>query len=84
MSCGVVAVLCGGCLPQVVQQDINCTVTKDQFEWSQELLSKGEVMFGIKTNRTEAEIKEDLKSNIEHYSAFWKEYNCSGSLTDAQ
>ena len=32
--------------------------------------------------QAEAEIKEDLKSNIEHYSAFWKQYNCPGSLTD--
>ena len=55
---------------------------KDQFEWSQEMLSKGEVMFGLKTDRSEAEIKEDLKSNIEHYGAFWEEYNCPGLLTD--
>ena len=46
------------------------------------MLSKGEVMFGLKTDASEAEIKEDLKSNIEHYGAFWKEYNCPGSLTD--
>jgi len=31
------------------------------------MLSKGEVMFGLETDATEAEIKEDLKSNIEHY-----------------
>ena len=85
MSCGAAAVLCNGCLLlKPIQQEINCTVIKDQFEDMQEMAAKGEVMFGIKTNRTEAEIKEDLKSNIEHYSAFWKEYNCSGSLTDAQ
>ena len=34
---------------------------KDQFEWTQELLSKGETTFGIKTGASEAEIKEDLK-----------------------
>ena len=81
-SCGAIAVLCSGCLPQAFQQEINCNVLKDQFEWSQEMLSKGEVMFGLKTDASEAETKEQLKSNIEHYSAFWKEYNCPGSLTD--
>jgi len=40
------------------------------------------VMFGLQTDATEAEMKEDLKSNIEYYGAFWKEYNCPGSLTD--
>ena len=39
-------------------------------------------MLGAKVYETEAEIKEALKSNIEYYGAFWKEYNCPGSLTD--
>ena len=79
---GAMAVLCIACLPQAFQRDINRTVLKDQFEWSQEMLSRGETTFGLKTDASEAEIKEQLKSNIEHYSAFWKEYNCPGSLTD--
>ena len=82
ISCGAIAVLCSGCLPQAFQQEVNCAVLKDQFEWSQEMLSNGAVMFGLKTDASEAEIKEDLKSNIEHYGTFWKEYNCPGSLTD--
>ena len=82
MSCGAIAVSCSGCLPQAFQQEVNCAVLKEQFEWSQEMLSKGEVMFGLKTDASEAEIKVDLKSNIEHYGAFWKEYNCPGTLTD--
>ena len=82
LSCGEIAVLCSGCLPQALQQKLECNAVKDQFEWSQELLSKGEMTFGIKTGAFEAEIKEDLKSSIEHYSAFWKQYNCPGSLTD--
>ena len=83
ISCGAIAVFCSGCLPQALQQEVNCDVLKDQFEWSQEMLSKGVVMFGLKTDTSEAEIKENLKSNIEYYGAFWKEYNCPGSLTDA-
>ena len=82
LSCGEIAVLCSGCLPQALQQKLECNAVKDQFEWSQELLSKGETTFGIKTGASEAEIKEDLKSNIEHYRAFWKQYNCTVSLTD--
>ena len=82
ISCGAIAVLGSGCLPQALQQKLECNAVKDQFEWSQELLSKGETTFGIKTGASEAEIKEDLKSNIEHYSAFWKQYNCPGSLTN--
>ena len=82
ISCGAIAVLGSGCLPQALQQKLECNAVNDQFEWSQDALSKGELMFGIKTDQTEAEIKEDLKSNIEHYDAFWKEYNCPGSLTD--
>ncbi len=82
ISCGVIAVHCSGCLPQAIQQEVNCAVLKDQFEWSQQMLSKGEVMLGLKTKASEAEIKEDLKSNIELYDAFWEEYNCPGSLTD--
>ena len=82
ISCGAIAVLGSGCLPQEFQQEIECNVVKDQFEWSQEMLSKGETTFGLKTDASEAEIKEQLKSNIEHYSAFWKQYNCPGSLTD--
>ena len=82
ISCGAIAIFCRGCLPQAFQQEVNCAVLKDQIEWFQEMLSKGEVMFGLKTDASEAEIKEDLKSNIEHYGAFWKEYNCPGSLTD--
>ena len=82
ISCGAIAVFCSGCLPQAFQQEVNCAVLKDQFEWSQEMLLKEEVMFGLKTDASEAEIKEDLKSNIEHYGAFWKQYNCPGSLTD--
>ena len=39
-------------------------------------------MFGMKFNQTKAEIKVDLKSNIEHYGAFWKQYNCPESITD--
>ena len=61
---------------------VQCDAIKDQFDWSQDLLSKGEVAFGLKTKQSEAEIKETLESNLEHYSAFWKEDNCSGSLTD--
>ena len=38
-------------------------------------------MLGAKVYETEAEIKEALKSNIEHYGAVWKEKNCPGSLT---
>ena len=40
------------------------------------------VMLGAKVYETEAEIKEALKSNIDYYGAFWKEYNCPVSLTD--
>ena len=43
-------------------------VLKDQFEWSQAALLQGEQMLGIMTDYTEAEIKEDLKSNIELYA----------------
>ena len=82
LGAGAMAVLCIACLPQAFQRDINCTVLKDQFEWSQDVLSKGELMFGFKTDQPEAEIKKDLKSNIEHDGAFWKEYNCPGSITD--
>jgi len=78
ISCGVIAVPCSGCLPQAFQQEVNCAVLKDQFEWSQQMLSKGEVMFGLKTEASDAEIKEDLKSNIEHFGAFWEESNCPG------
>ena len=82
ISCGAISALGSGCLPQALQQKLECNAVKDQFEWSQELLSKGETTFGIETGASEAEIKEDLKSNIEHYSAFWKQYNCPGSITD--
>ena len=82
ISCGAIAVPGSGCLLQALQQKPECNAVKDQFELSQELLSKGETTFGIKTGASEAEIKEELKSNIEHYSAFWKKYNCPGSLTD--
>ena len=61
---------------------VNCAVLKEQFEWSQEMLSKGEVMFGLKIEASEAEIKEALEANLEHYGAFWEKYNCPGSLTD--
>ena len=82
LSCGAIAVLCSGCMYGAFMKKVQCDVIKDQFDWSQDLLSKGEVAFGLKTNQTEAEIKETLESNLEHYSDFWKEYNCSGSLTD--
>ena len=82
LSCGAIAVLCSGCMYGAFMKKVQCDATKDQFDWSQDLLSKGEVAFGLKTNQTEAEIKETLESNLEHYSDFWKEYNCSGSLTD--
>ena len=49
------AVLCIACLLQAFQRDINCTVLKDQFEWSQDALSKGELMFGFKNDKPEAQ-----------------------------
>ena len=81
LSCGAIAVLCSGCLPQTLEQ-IKCAVLKEQFNDLQTKAKKGEVMLGAKVYETEAEIKEALKSNIEYYDAFWKEYNCTGSLTD--
>jgi len=85
MSCGAVAVLCSGCLLlKPIQQEINCTVIKDQFEDMQEMAAKGEVMFGIKVYESEAEIQEVLEANVKHYGNHWKKNNCSGSLTDAQ
>ncbi len=80
-SCRAIAVLCSGCLPQTFQQ-IKCTVVKEQFNDLQAKVRKGEVMLSAKVYKTEAEIKEALKSNTEYYGAFWKECNCPGSLTD--
>ena len=82
LSCGAIAVLCSGCLPPQTFQEIQCTVLKEQFNDLQAKAKKGEVMLGAKVYETEAEIKEALKSNIEYYGGFWKEYNCPGSLTD--
>ena len=80
LGCGAIAVLCSGCLPQAFQQ-IKCTVLKEQFNDFQAKAKKGEVMLGAKVYETESEIKEALKSTIEHYGAVWKEENCPGSLT---
>ena len=81
LSCGAIAVICSACLPQALEQ-IKCAVLKEQFDDLQTKAKKGEVMLGAKVYETEAEIKEALKSNIEYYRGFWKEYNCPGSITD--
>ena len=46
------------------------------------MAAQGEVMFGVKVYEAEAEIKEALEANFEHFRAFWKEYICPGSLAD--
>ena len=85
LSCGAIAVLGSGCFPQAFRQEI-CADMKDQFERSQEMLSKrfetGGRTYGLKPDEIEAAIKEDLKSNLEHHYFFWKANNCSGSMTD--
>ena len=81
ISCGAIAVLCSGCLPQAFQQEVNCAVLKEQFEWSQEMLSKRfktrGVTYGLKPEEVEAAIKEDLKPTLST-TAF------SGRYTTAQ
>ena len=84
ISYGVAAVLCSSCLPHEKQlmRYAQCKAIKDQFNDFQAKAAKGEVMFGVKVYNTEGEINEALKSNLEHYSGVWKDFNCSGSLTD--
>jgi hypothetical protein len=65
-----------------IRELVQCDVIKNQFHDFQAMIAKGEVMFGVKVYETEAEIKEALEANFEHYGAFWEEYNCPGSLTD--
>ena len=82
ISCTAIAVLCSGCLPQVLQQRLNCSVLKNLFEETQEMTAKGEGPLGIKLYETEAEIKKALEANLEHYDNHWKEDNCPGSITE--
>ena len=82
MSCAAIAVLSSGCMVDEIRELVQCDVIKNQFNDFQSMIAKGEVMFGVKVYETEAEIKEALEANVEHYGAFWEEYNCPGSLTD--
>jgi len=82
ISCGAIAVLCSGCMVDEIRELAQCDVIKNQFNDFQAMAAKGEVMFGVKVYETEAEIKEALEANLEHYGAFWEKYNCPGSLTD--
>ena len=82
MSCAAIAVLSSGCMVDEIRELVQCDVIKNQFNDFQAMIAKGEVMFGVKVYETESEIKEALEANVEHYGAFWEEYNCPGSLTD--
>ena len=85
ISCGAIAVLGSGCFPQAFRQEI-CADMKDQFESDQEMLSKrfetGGRTYGLKPDEIEAAIKNDLKSNIEHYNFYWKLQLYPGSISD--
>ena len=97
ISCTALAVLCSGCKLLLDAQcwGLDCSIQKSQFESSQESLSKGKVWLVTKTEfsesrvigtpvkpQTEAEIKENLKSNFEYYSRDWEASNCAGLITD--
>ena len=80
ISCGAIAVLGSGCQLLPFQKGI-CVDLKDQFESSQEMLSKRfktrGVTYGLKPEEVEAAIKEDLKPTLST-TAF------SGRYTTAQ
>ena len=77
--------LCSGCVtPQkLFNEVINCSVIKDQFQMLQQRISEGEgVVPGITLYKSEAEIREALDSNLNHYKTHWRSHNCEGSLTE--
>ena len=49
---------------EVFQKDVNYTVMKDQIKCSQNALTKGQRLSGMKTYQIDAEIKGDLKSKM--------------------
>ena len=83
-SCGLLVVVCSGCMPTVFNRMITCSVIKDQFHSQQTGIAKGEGPFGFKLYSSESEIREALKHNVEHYGKHWKDEGCQGSLIEGE
>ena len=83
-GCGLLVVLCSGCMPTVLHRMITCSVIKDQFHSQQSGIAKGEGPFGVKLFRSESEIREALKHNVEHYGKHWKDEGCQGLLIEGE